>query len=164
MFSRLAQLIALLTTANARNEAIFDMLKRHLDDQRATIAFLTDELSKTKIAAASTRAELRQTEQRLAASERDFEWARVRLNGIEIERADLIRRLIEPQAGPAMHFPSPMIESKLHPPIAMADGPSVDGAGTALPDDPKAHLNALVDLFRDEREAADDDSPMPRPS
>jgi len=156
-----AQLNERLTVTHAQHGAIFDLLQKQLADQAATIAFLTDELSKTKIAAAGQRAELRQTEQRLAAAERDFEWARVRLNGIEVERAELIRRLIDaPQpSGPPLHFPSPMIESKLQAPTVMSAGTAASANGTAMPDDPDARMNALVDLFRDERESGDDDEP-----
>lgn len=163
----LVQLTERLTIATAQQGAVFELLQKQLADQAGTIAFLTDDLSKTKIAAAAQRAELRQTEQRLAAAQRDFEWARVRLNGIEVERAELIRRLIDTTPnGPPMHFPAPMIESKLQAPPVMAGEPATAN-GTAMPDDPMARMSALVDLFRDEREAEDgpDEPPLPsRPS
>lgn len=162
MFRRLTHQLEVTHAAQA---ATFDLLKHQIEQQAATIAYLTDELSKTKIAAAAQRANLAQVEQRLAAAQRDFEWARVRLNGIEVERADLVARLID-RGGPPTHFPAPIIESKLQPPNVMPGGPPVQGAGTAMPDDPESRLHALVDLFRDERD--DDESepelPSSRPS
>ena len=162
MFRRLVQQ---LEVTHAAQTATFALLTKQIEQQAATIAYLTDELSKTKIAAAAQRAKLAQVEQRLAAAQRDFEWARVRLNGIEVERAELIGRLID-RSGPPTHFPAPMIESKLQPPPVMPGGPPVQGAGTAMPDDPESRLHALVDLFRDERD--DDESepelPSSRPS
>lgn len=162
MFRRLTQQLEVTHAAQA---ATFALLTKQIDQQAATIAYLTDELTKTKIAAAAKRAELQQVEQRLAAAQRDFEWARVRLNGIEVERAELIGRLIE-RSGPPSHFPAPMIESKLQPPNVMAPGAQADAAGTAMPDDPTQRLHALVDLFRDERDADDGEPELPpsRPS
>lgn len=156
------QVIDQLIVANARFDAIEEHLSQQIIRQEGMIRWLEETMRADKMTLVTTTATARQLETRLAAADRDFEWARQRINMLEHERAQLITRLLATPTTPPMHFDVPTIEPKRRESSRESDGPSV-GAGTPLDDDAATRLHALFppDMFRDARESDDPEPTLP---
>lgn len=162
-FSQLTRLLETVTRDLAETITHFRTLERYstaeLSLARETNEFLRREMTEAKMGLVTASTERRQLELRLAASERDFEWARMRINQLERERGELFSRILDGSTGPSMHF-VPTIEPKLS---GRPTEPPTGGISAGTPLDDASRIAALInaDIFADEREAEPDE---PRPS
>ena len=146
--TQLSGVIADLRTTTDRFDAIERHLERTMADQHRTLEWLREEFTAAKMSLVGLTHDRNQERERLLNVQRDFDWARLRINQLEAERATLLARVLTPQA--PMHFAVPTLQP------AETDRPE-------KPDELNAQLRELFGggaLFEDIRGEDDDDADL----
>lgn len=144
LLGKLDTAVDALRSCVTRFTAVETHLSGQLSDQRVMLEWLRDAFTETKMSLVGMTHDRNQERERLLNVQRDFDWARLRINQLEAERATLLARVMNPTVI-TTHFAAPELQPS--PSVRPEKGTELD-----------AQLRELFGgtLFEDARDADDD--------